>query len=222
MDHTVRTPPSLAKARESSPDPLRLRALRILKGTANFDDRYVADQADLVRLVEILSSLGCTIAFTMGSWDFFHLGHSDYIKKGKEEAAKICPDAEHIIMVVGVDSDDLVRQRKGAKRPFVKEGERLRQLAHLRSVDILALEQTLGEMPRVLPHDVRIVSESTNDSVRLERQRQYCRHLINLPPQLDDSATARLRRLTLEGSTETLEEIEVGLKELLEKIRAKK
>jgi len=202
-------------------NPLLNRARRILTNSASFEDRFAANMDELVVLVENLRMMGCKIAFTMGSWDFFHLGHSDYIKKGKEEACKVYPN-EQVIMIVGVDSDVVVRERKskkGAPRPFVKEDERLRQIAHLRYVDIVALEHKLREMPQRLPHDVRIISDSTGDAERLAEQGRYCEHLINLPPQLDDSATARLRRLALEGRAEVLEELEAGLTQLLKKVR---
>src|ERR1700692_1623337 len=95
------------------------RAARILTGKATFEDRYIAEHQELESLIEQLREMGCVIVFTMGVWDLFHIGHAEYIHKGKEEARKKYPDAEHVIMIVGVDTDELTRRRKGPKRPIV-------------------------------------------------------------------------------------------------------
>jgi cytidyltransferase-like protein len=217
-DTTLQLPEKISRTKD--PSLLHRRALRIIKGTARFEDRYIPNHDELIALVETMQNMGCAIVLTMGTWDFFHMGHSEYIRRGKEEAAKLCADAEHLIMIVAVDTDRLTRERKGPKRPFVPENERARMIEQLRSVDIVTLEDKLRELPPKLPHDVRVISQSTNDPVALEAQQRYCTHLVNLPPQLDDSSTARIRRLALEGKLETIEKVEKGLEKLLREIRS--
>ncbi len=204
------------------PDPLLLRAQRILKGTARFEDRFMPDHEELVKLVNIFRSMGCVVVLIMGTWDIKHLGHEDYIALGKDEAAKKYPNAEHIVTVIGVDSDELTRSRKGPKRPFVPEIERARQIAHTRSVDVVTFEYELRVLPGLVPHDVRVISESTNDEQKLKAQGQYCAHLINLAQQLNDSSSARLSRLTLEGRIEAANIVEAALVKVLEDIRSGK
>ena len=41
------------------PDPLLLRVTRILKGTAEFKDRFFPDHGELVKVIDILRSMGC-------------------------------------------------------------------------------------------------------------------------------------------------------------------
>jgi D-glycero-beta-D-manno-heptose 1-phosphate adenylyltransferase len=200
-------------------DTVQQRALRIIKGTATFTDRFVTEHDDLIKLIGILRSMGCIIGFTTGVWDMFHLGHSEYIQKGKEETAKLYPTADHIIMVVGVDTDEFTRQRKGPNRPVVPQDERLRVLGHVRSVDVLALQYEADQLFKVVAHDVRVISESTEDLPALEMIQSQCAHIVNLPPQAETSTTARIRRLTFDGAAGVLLRVERALATVLKEVR---
>lgn len=189
-------------------------ALRVIKGTASFEDRYQPNVEELVRVVQTLRSMGCCIVFTTGVWDLFHIGHAEYIRCARERARELYPNIDHIIVVVGVDSDALTRERKGPARPIVPEEERLRVLSHLRDVDILALQTKVGQLFRIIPHDVRVVSESTSDLPALEEIKRQCQHLVNLPPQAATSTTARVRQLTYDGAAGVLTRIKTLLKEV--------
>lgn len=195
------------------------RALRIIKGTATFEDRFVPEHGTLVQLIGVLRSMGCIIGFTTGVWDLFHLGHPEYIHRGKEEVAKLYPDADHIVMVVGVDSDEFTKQRKGPKRPIVPQEERLKVLGHIRSVDVLTLQYEADQLFKVVKHDVRVISESTKDLPLLEMIQQQCAHIVNLPPQAETSTTARIRQLTLDGASSTLLKVEQVLVAALKGVR---
>jgi D-beta-D-heptose 7-phosphate kinase/D-beta-D-heptose 1-phosphate adenosyltransferase len=194
------------------PIPLRRRATRILKASVQhyipFEERFIPDHKELAATLEDLRSRGCVIVFTTGVWDLFHIGHGDYIQKGRDETVKLYPDAEHIIMVVGVDTDALTRERKGPQRPIVPEDERYKVLSHLRSADIITPQYELNQLYGIVKPHVLIVSTSTKDlPPDLGVACEHCEHLVNLPPQADTSTSARIRRLTLDGSLETLERI---------------
>jgi D-beta-D-heptose 7-phosphate kinase/D-beta-D-heptose 1-phosphate adenosyltransferase len=184
------------------------RALHILSGTSTFEERFAPNHDELVELIEELRSSGAIIVFTAGVWDLFHVGHGDYIQKGKEEAKKLYPEAEHIVMVVAVDTDELTRERKGPKRPIVPEDERYRVLGHLRHVDIIAPERKFGELQMIVKHDVRVISTSTKDlpANRAEFQ-ALCTYLVDLPPQAKTSTTSRIRGLAIDGGLETFNKI---------------
>lgn len=208
----------------SEANPLKKRVARILKtniaSSIRFEDRFVPDHEELKRMLDEFRSLGCKIVFTTGVWDLFHIGHGDYIEKGKEEARKLFDDAEHIIMVVGVDTDELTKARKGPERPIVPEAERVRVLRHLRTVDIITLQYELNQLFDVVSPDVLIVSTSTKDlPPDLENVKKYCAHLVNLPPQAETSSSARIRRLSIDGSAALLVKIEQGLSHLLKEAR---
>ena len=195
------------------------RALRIIKNSANFSDRFVPDHTDLVALVEELRSMGCVIGFTTGVWDLFHIGHPEYIQLGKESVAKLYPEADHIIMIVGVDTDEFTRQRKGPKRPIVPQDERVRVLGHVRAVDVITLQYEADQLFMLIKHHVRVISESTADLPGLSRIQSRCEHVVNLPPQAETSTTARVRQLTLEGAANVLLRVETGLATLLKEVR---
>lgn len=200
-------------------DEVRHRALRILKGTASFDDRYVQNHKDLVTLIEVLRSMGCIIGFTTGTWDLFHIGHADYIQLGKDEVAKRYPTADHIIMVVGVDTDEITKKRKGPDRPIVPQAERVKVLGHIRPVDILTLQSEEDQLFKIVEHDVRVVSTSTTDLPSLEKIRAQCAFVVNLPPQAETSTTARVRQLSMDGAAKVLLNVEKKLSTVLQEVR---
>ena len=196
-------------------DTVQQRALRLIKGTATFEDRFVPEHDILMRLIESLRTMGCVIGFVTGVWDLFHIGHAEYIQHGKDEVAKLYPGRDHIVMVVGVDSDEFTRQRKGPSRPIVPQDERLRVLGHIRAVDILTLQYEADQLFKVVAHDVRVISHSTADLPGLEIIQRQCAHIVNLPPQAETSTTARIRQLSLDG----LGKIEKALLNALAEVR---
>lgn len=198
---------------------IQRRAQRIIKGTATFTDRFVPEHEKLIQLVEALRSMGCIIGFVTGVWDLIHIGHAEYIQHGKEEVAKLYPDSDHVIMVVGVDSDAFTKQRKGPDRPIVPEDERLRMLGHLRAVDILTLQYEADQLFKVVAHDVRIISHSTADLPNLEIIQRQCAHIVNLPPQAETSTTARIRRLSIDGAAKVILRVEQVLTSALQGVR---
>lgn len=195
------------------------RALRIIKGTASFSDRFIPDHELLVQVIETLRESGCVIVFITGVWDLFHIGHAEYIRRGKEEAAKQYPKAEHVIVVIGVDSDALTKQRKGPERPIVPEDERVRVLGHLRSVDLITLQTESDQLFRIIPHEVRVISQSTTDLPGTEKIKEQCEYIVNLPPQSETSTTARIRRLSIDGAVALLLKVEQGLTKVLQEVR---
>lgn len=188
--------------RPSVTDPLRKRAMRIIKGTATFGDRYFDDYREAIKLIDELRSMGSVIGFTTGVWDLFHIGHAQYIAVGKEEVAKRYPDSDHVVMVVGVDADMLARGRKGEERPIVPLEERCMILGHLRAVDIIVAQYEPGVLYQNVPYHARIISKTTDDLPNREEMERFCdnRNLIELEPQATISTTSRVRRLTLNGA----------------------
>lgn len=203
-----------------SSNGVQRRALRIIKGTATFEDRFAPDHETLKSLVEILRSMGCVIAATIGVWDLVHIGHLEYIALGKLQASNLYPDADHVVMIVGVDTDELTKRRKGPDRPIVPQDERLRVLGHIRAVDIITLQYELDQLYGIICPHVQIISTSTKDLPtdhgKVER---CCEHLVNLPPQAETSTTARVRRLSFDGAINALLKTERALAAALQGVR---
>lgn len=208
----------------NGPIPLRQRASRILRASVQsyipFEERFISKHEDLIEILEDLRSRGCIIVFTAGVWDLFHIGHGDYIQKGRDETVKLYPEADHIIMVVGVDTDALTKERKGPQRPIVPEDERYRVLAHLRSADIITPQYELNQLYSIVKPHVQIVSTSTKDlPPDMEVARVHCEHLVSLPPQAETSTSARVRHLAIDGKLEALDRVSAKLAEALEEAR---
>jgi rfaE bifunctional protein nucleotidyltransferase chain/domain len=66
------------------------------------------------------------VGYTSGVFDILHSGHVEYL-----EAARACVD----VLVVGINSDQSVRENKGPDRPINTDQERARVVAGLTAVD---------------------------------------------------------------------------------------
>ena len=104
----------------------------IFSEDVNFEERLKPSLDELAKTVDHLKGIGLRIVLTSGSFDLIHLGHVKYLAKAK---------AMGDVLVVGVDSDEKIRRRKGEDRPLVPEQERLEMLAHQRPVDLLFLKE---------------------------------------------------------------------------------
>ena len=82
------------------------------------------------------------VVFTNGCFDILHVGHIRYLT-----AAKQLGD----ILVVGLNSDDSVRQLKGPDRPINSEADRAEILAALAAVDHVVIFQEL-RVNRLVTH----------------------------------------------------------------------
>lgn len=95
----------------------------------NFRDKIIAWD-DLPQWREALRQRGQQLVVTNGCFDLLHLGHVTYL-----ENARNLGD----VLLVGVNSDDAVRQLKGPNRPVSPEFDRAAILAALQCVDGVCL-----------------------------------------------------------------------------------
>jgi len=193
----------------------------ILGNGANLKDRFIPNLKELKRVTDDLKRMGYRIVLTQGVYDMLHEGHARYLEQALSYGD---------ILVVGVDSDELTRKRKGPNRPVVPQGERLQMLAHLRHVGILTMREEkhgLGKLIETVRPDVLITSSSTSDFGKKEIAvyKKVCGKIITLPPQAATSTTARVRLLTISGADELAKEIMHGMpivvKNALDKFRKK-
>lgn len=187
----------------------------ILQHYSNLEYRYVPDFEDLANLVAEIKSKGLKIVLTQGVYDLIHQGHAAYLEKAKSLGD---------ILIVGVDSDELTRKRKGPGRPIVPQDERVKMLVHLRHVDIVTIkdvDRDIGDLIRLVKPDVLVVSKSTTDFTD-KMAKEYdgvCKEIVTLPPQATTSTSARIRNLTIDGAEQLAEEIGKITREFLNKIR---
>jgi D-glycero-beta-D-manno-heptose 1-phosphate adenylyltransferase len=159
---------------------------------SNFELRFVPDYDRIAEIVAALRVLGLRVVLTSGTFDILHEGHSMYL-----EAARGFGD----FLIVGVDSDEKVRTRKGPWRPAVPELERLRMVTHQRGVGLVTLKQ-LNE-PRwslinAVQPDVLVATADTYTPDEIaDLEAKHCGRVEVLERMATVSTSARLRLLQL-------------------------
>lgn len=98
-------------------------------GGYNLSNKIVK-RSDLKTILNEKRKHGQVIVFTNGCFDILHIGHLRYLQEAR--AIGDC-------LVVGVNSDNSVRQLKGADRPFIPELERAEMLAGFGCVDYVTI-----------------------------------------------------------------------------------
>jgi D-beta-D-heptose 7-phosphate kinase/D-beta-D-heptose 1-phosphate adenosyltransferase len=157
---------------------------------SNFDQRFVEDYEQIEKTVSALKTLGLKVVLTSGSFDIIHEGHSMYL-----EAARQFGD----FLIVGLDSDEKIRARKGEKRPIVPQEERLRMVTHQRGVGLVTLKHThhsKWQLIKTVRPDVLVATEDTyTDAEIRELESHYCGRVEVLERMATVSTSARLRKI---------------------------
>ncbi len=157
---------------------------------SNFDQRFVEDYGKISETVGALRTLGFKVVLTSGSFDILHEGHSMYL-----EAARQFGD----FLIVGLDSDEKIRARKGENRPVVPQMERLRMVTHQRGVGLVTLKHTddpKWALIKAVRPDVLVATEETYtpEAVK-ELEASYCGRVEVLGRMATVSTSARLREV---------------------------
>jgi rfaE bifunctional protein nucleotidyltransferase chain/domain len=182
----------------------------------NLKDRYISDQKKLALNVKHWKELGLRIVLTSGTYDLFHVGHAEYLERAKDLGD---------LLIVGVDSDEKVRARKGPHRPVVPEDERIRVLSHLRHVDAITIKpfgEKSNALIKLIRPDVLVMSKSTKHKREdIEEKKKYCGKVVLLEPQAETSTSAKVRLLHVSGAGRFAEEVVPKLSSLIENRLAK-
>ncbi len=172
---------------------------------SNFEMRYVPDYERISEIVAALRVLELKVVLTSGSFDILHEGHSMYL-----EAARGFGD----FLIVGLDSDEKLRKRKGPGRPAVPELERLRMVTHQRGVGLVTLknlDDPRWSLIRAVRPDVLVATAETYSADEIaELEAKYCGRVEVLERMATVSTSARLRRLQM-GLAEKLSQRLPGL-----------
>jgi D-glycero-beta-D-manno-heptose 1-phosphate adenylyltransferase len=182
-------------ARDSAGQPNGTRALvnsGLFADASNFELRFVESYDRIATIVGALRTLGLKVVLTSGSFDIIHEGHSMYL-----EAARRFGD----FLIVGLDSDHKISDRKGPHRPAVPELERLRMVTHQRGVGLVTLKHLhhpRWNLIKVVRPDVLVATADTYDAGQIaELEAQYCGRVEVLERMAMVSTSARLRRIQL-------------------------
>jgi len=161
---------------------------------SNFQDRFIPDYVKLAEIINHCRGLGVKIVLTQGTYDMVHIGHARYFEEAKKHGD---------LLVVGVDSDKKVRNRKGPDRPVVPQEERLEMVTHLRSVGIVTLKEhnhPRWHLIKTVRPDVLIITKETKDKYTKEEMKEIassCGKVVVLNPMAVTSTSAKIRLLQL-------------------------
>ncbi len=184
---------------------------------SNFNHRYISDYKKLAKLIEHCKGLGLKIVLTQGTYDMLHIGHARYFEEAKRHGD---------LLIVGVDSDEKVRARKGPERPVVPQAERLEMVAHMRSVDVVVLKEKRypkWHLIKTVRPDVLIVTKKTYTKKKIKELKKYCGEVVVLEPQATTSTSAKIRLLQIQTAKSlgkaltprlmaTIEEVLMGIR----------
>lgn len=165
---------------------------------------------DIDSVIKVLRDNNLKVVLTQGVWDLIHEGHAQYLQKAKQLGD---------VLIVGVDTDEVVKHRKGPTRPIVPEQERVKMISHLKHVDLIVMKESKtdhGKLIRDIKPDVLVISETTQANKKgksfldevCEEHSKFCKEIVNLEPQSTTSTTARIRLLTIKGAEDLAKEMQ--------------
>ncbi|MEN8253598.1 MAG: adenylyltransferase/cytidyltransferase family protein [Patescibacteria group bacterium] len=156
---------------------------------------------------------GKKIVLTQGSWDMIHVGHARYLAEAKKHGD---------VLLVGTDSDEKIRYRKGKGRPVVPEDERLEMLTYLGSVDYVVLKQLEAlkySLIKAVKPDVLVVIKQNYSDEKLKEIRKYCKKVKVLPRMAMTSTSAKLRRVQIGQAKKIESKLLKAIEGVLEEFR---
>ena len=146
---------------------------------------------EFLEKLEEARTLGKKVGLVQGSWDLFHLGHLLYILKARE----LCD-----FLIIGMDSDEKIRKRKGDGRPIIPEKERYDFIDHLNIADAIVVkdvnEPKWGLIKTVKPDVLIAIKENYSDEA-IMKLKEICGEVTILPRQSESSTSDKIRKITI-------------------------
>lgn len=178
----------------------------------NSSAHIILQAVDISSIVKKLRQEKKKIVLTQGSFDLVHIGHARYCDMASDFGD---------VLIVGVDSDEKVRQRKGPNRPIVPEDERMEMLTHLRSVDYVVLKEA-GEakfnLIKLIKPDVLIATAETYDAKTIKELEKICGKVVVLDPMATTSTTAKIRLMQMNTARKLQDRMRTKLIKSIEEV----
>jgi len=150
----------------------------------------IKNQSEMKKVVEKARGEGKKIVFTNGCFDILHQGHVRYLSE-----AKNCGD----YLIVGINSDESIRNIKGKNRPLIPEGARAELLAALCFVDGVVIfdeEDPLAIIKYLQPQIlVKGADWAENDIIGAEFIKKIGGEVKRIPLVPDISTSDIIRRI---------------------------
>ncbi len=131
-----------------------------------------------------------------GSFDILHVGHVRFLSQAKKWGD---------ILVVGINSNSVVRNKKGSRRPIIDERQRAEVLLNLKSVDFvfIARQDFLGNILGVIKPNILVFTvergrlKSAKERASLVRKQHPNIKIVFLPKEGKKISTTRIKRKIL-------------------------
>ena len=153
--------------------------------------RIIFNPQEIKAIVAKAKKNGQKVVLTQGSCDLVHIGHARYCEKAKSFGD---------LLIVGADSDQKVRARKGDNRPIVPQDERMEMLTHLRSVDYVVLKE-LGDpkfnLIKAIKPDILVATKKTYDAATIRQLETICGKIVVLEPMATTRTTGKIRLMQM-------------------------
>jgi cytidyltransferase-like protein len=129
------------------------------------------------------------VVLTSGTFDLFHVGHLNYLKKVKEHGD---------IVLVMLSGDARVRARKGLSRPIINEYDRAQILDSLKIIDYVFIDPSTLEPGETDPIHAEVLKRLNPDYYVTDGPDP---RFVNI---MDESKFVILERLQAEPSTSSI------------------
>lgn len=138
---------------------------------------------ETLEVVRQWQSNGLSVVLTQGVFDCLHEGHRAYLYKASTFGNRL---------VVGVDSDEKARMRKGVSRPFESYQARVEKISTLPWVALIFQKQemvTRWHYIKLIQPDILVISLGAYTESEQEMLSGLVRRLVSLPRTPNISTT---------------------------------
>lgn len=150
----------------------------------------IVGRNELIDLAKRERSAGKKIILTNGCFDLFHVGHVRYLQGAKDLGG---------FLITAINSDERVRELKGAGRPFMPENERAEILSAFRFVDAVTIftELTVDALILAIKPDIHAKGTDYTEGNVPERETvlSYGGRVVIVGDPKDHSSTALIESI---------------------------
>ncbi|MBI5122741.1 adenylyltransferase/cytidyltransferase family protein [Candidatus Roizmanbacteria bacterium] len=140
-----------------------------------------------IKIANQLQSKNLKIVLVGGCFDILHIGHLTFLEEAKKQGDSL---------FVLVESDEHIKQLKGAQRPLNTQSDRAKLLSHLDIIDyVIILPPTTDYdylMQQIKP---AIIATTAGDSNRMHKERQAKQigaKVVDVTSEISNQSTTRL------------------------------
>ena len=156
-------------------------------------DAKIIAYKDIPSFAKKLSDRNDTLVLAGGCFDLLHVGHTTFLEKSKKKGD---------ILIVLLESDEMIQKLKGQKRPINTQKDRASVLASLSSVDYVLLLQpqmtTKDYETLVIMLKPAIISTTKGDPFRFHKEKHAQKvkaKVVDVTDSIPEKSTTKLFEL---------------------------